>query len=431
MLKRIDLRGITGDYSGLLPRATVDISAAMAEVTPLLDSIRTNGADPIKEVIQRRDGVALTRFRVPGEALTEAREAQSRSFLDACEVSISRVRTVHEAQLPDDYETQVAIGGTVTARHVAVSRVGLYVPGGLAPLASSVIMNAVPASLAGVDNIAVASPPQRDTGLPDSKILAVCALLGIEEVYAVGGPAAIGMFAYGAQECRPVDMVCGPGNVYVTAAKRAVRGQVAIDTEAGTTEIAILADAYADPAHVAVDLMSQAEHDPNAASVVISPRRELLDAVETQLDARVMAAKHAQRIRSALTGAQSGAVHVEDLEQGVAVVDAYAAEHLEIHTENAAELAMQVRNAGAIFVGPYSPVSLGDYCAGSNHILPTSGYARHSAGLSVHSFLRLINVVEYSQDALRAVAQDVKVFADAEDLPAHGDAVAARWPDER
>lgn len=431
MLKRIDLRGITADYASLLPRATVDVTAAMAEVEPLLESIREHGTSAITEVMHRRDGVELKALRVPGAAIAEARTNQGVDFVDACRVSIDRVRAVHADQVPLGHQTRVSAGGHVTARHVPVSRVGLYVPGGLAPLASSVIMNAIPAQLAGVESIAVASPPQRETGLPDAKILAVCAMLGIDEVYAVGGPAAIGMFAYGVDECRPVDTVSGPGNIYVTAAKRAVRGRVAIDTEAGTTEIAVLADEHADPGHVAVDLMSQAEHDPQAASVLISPSAELLEAVDAELATRIQRTKHSQRIRSALTGPQSGAVQVDDLEHGLAVVDAYAAEHLEIQTRNAAELAMRVRNAGAIFVGPYSPVSLGDYCAGSNHILPTSGCARHSAGLSVHNFLRLINVVEYSQEALREVAEHVRVFAEAEDLPAHGDAVMARWPDAR
>ncbi|MGH8794849.1 MAG: histidinol dehydrogenase [Stackebrandtia sp.] len=427
MLKRIDLRGAAEIPRELLPRASFDVSAALKEIQPLLDAIAAQGASPIRKITAELDGVDLDRLRVPPAALAEAHAGLDADLRDALETSIERVRAVHAAQLPADTSLEVVPGGVVSERHVPVRRVGLYVPGGLAPLASSVIMNAVPAQLAGVDSLAVSSPPQRATGLPDATVLGVCAMLGIDEVYAVGGPAAIGMFAYGADECAPVDMITGPGNIFVTAAKRAVRGVVGIDAEAGTTEIAVLADDTADPGHVAADLISQAEHDPEAASVLVTPSPQLIEAVEAALSERVGAAKHSQRITIALSGPQSGAVLVDDLEQGLAVVDAYAAEHLEIQTRDARELAGRVRNAGAIFVGAYSPVSLGDYCAGSNHILPTAGCARHSAGLSVRSFLRAIHVVDYSAEALREVAPRVVALAEAENLPAHGQAVTARF----
>jgi histidinol dehydrogenase len=316
---------------------------------------------------------------------------------------------------------------------VPADRVGLYVPGGLAPLLSSVVMNVVPAQVAGVGSVALASPPESSTGLPHPGILAACALLGVDEVYAVGGSQAIAMFAYGLRgadgswTCRPVDLVTGPGNIYVTAAKRLLRGVVGIDSEAGTTEIAILADATADPVHVATDLISQAEHDPAAASVLVTDSEELLAAVEGQLATRVPATRHHERVATALTGKQSGVVLVDDLDHGLRVVDAYAAEHLEIQTRNAREVALRVRNAGAIFVGPWSPVSLGDYCAGSNHVLPTGGCARHSSGLSVQTFLRGIHVIDYSEPALREVAGHVVALSGAEDLPAHGEAVTARF----
>ncbi|HWB36575.1 MAG TPA: histidinol dehydrogenase, partial [Rugosimonospora sp.] len=267
-------------------------------------------------------------------------------------------------------------------------------------------------------------------------VLAACALLGVSEVYAVGGAQAVAMLAYGTERegtpdgdrCAPVDMITGPGNVWVTAAKRLVRGVVGIDAEAGPTEIAVLADGSADPRHVAADLISQAEHDPLAASVLVTDSTELLDAVEEELALQVAATKHTERITQALSGMQSAVVLVSDVEDGLRVVDAYAAEHLEIQTRDARAVAERVRSAGAIFVGPWSPVSLGDYCAGSNHVLPTGGCARHSSGLSVQTFLRGVQLIEYSAEALRDVSGHVVALANAEDLPAHGQAVTARFP---
>jgi histidinol dehydrogenase len=334
---------------------------------------------------------------------------------------------VHSAQRRDDVTTQVVPGGTVTQRWRPVSRVGLYVPGGLAVYPSSVVMNVVPAQVAGVGSIAVTSPPRPDTGLPHAHILAACALLGVDEVYAVGGAQAIAMFAYGTAENRPVDLITGPGNVWVTAAKRLVRGVVGIDAEAGPTEIAVLADETADPRHVAADLISQAEHDPLAASVLVTTSASLLAAVEAELVRQVAATKHTERITTALTGPQSAVVLVDNIDDGLRVVDAYGAEHLEIQTRSARTVAERVRSAGAIFVGPWSPVSLGDYCAGSNHVLPTGGCARHSSGLSVQTFLRGVQLIEYDETALKEVAPHVVALSGAEDLPAHGQAVTARF----
>jgi histidinol dehydrogenase len=257
--------------------------------------------------------------------------------------------------------------------------------------------------------------------------MAACALLGVEEVYAVGGAQAIAMLAHGAGPCRPVDLVTGPGAIHTVAAKRLLRGIVGIDSEAGVTEIAVLADDTADAAYVAADLVSQAEHDPMAASVLVTDSLRLADDVEAELDKQVSATRHTDRIRTALGGSQSGIVLVDDLEQGLDVVNAYAAEHLEIQTADASAVAARVRNAGAIFVGAYAPVSLGDYCAGSNHVLPTGGCACHSSGLSVRAFLRSVHVVEYSRDALAEVAGHVVTLADAEDLPGHGAAVNVRF----
>ena len=324
--------------------------------------------------------------------------------------------------------TRLGEGAVVTHRKVPIDRVGLYVPGGLAPLVSSVVMNVVPAQVAGVRSIALSSPPQKNTGgLPEPTIMAACELLGVHELYSVGGAQAIAMFAYGAGPCRPVNLITGPGSIYVVAAKRLVRGTVAIDSEAGPTEIAILADDSADAAYVAADLISQAEHDPLAASVLVTDSEALADDVVAELDKQVFATRHTGRIQQALTGPQSGIVMVHDMEQGLEVVNAYAAEHLEIQTRDASAHAARITNAGAVFVGPYAPVSLGDYCAGSNHVLPTAGCACHSSGLSVRAFLKSMHVVDYSREALAEVAGHVVTLAEAEDLPGHGTAVSVRF----
>jgi histidinol dehydrogenase len=431
VLARIDLRGsaLPGprELAGLVPRAATDIDSVLATVRPLCEDVRIRGAQAVREITARLDGVDAEDFAVPAEALQRALADCDPALRAALEEAVTRVRRVHADQRRTDVTTQVVPGGTVTERWLPVRRVGLYVPGGLAPLLSSVVMNVVPAQIAGVGSIAVASPPQRDNGgLPDPGVLAACALLGVTEVYAVGGAQAIAVFGYGAGSCEPVDLVTGPGNVYTTAAKRLLRGLIGIDSEAGPTEVAILADDTADPVHVAADLISQAEHDPLAGAVLVTPSEELADAVLSLVPAQVAATKHSDRISTALDGSQSGIVLVDDLDAGLQVVDAYAAEHLEIQTRDPREVALRVRNAGAIFVGPWSPVSLGDYCAGSNHVLPTGGCARHSSGLSVQTFLRGIHVVEYDEQALAEVAGHIDVLANAEDLPAHAAAVRAR-----
>lgn len=427
MLNRIDLRGSDADPRPLLPRADLDVSAAVEAVRPIVAAVRERGLEAVREASRRFDGVEPASLRVPASAIHAALEALDPAVRAALTESIARARRVHTDQLPREATTTVAPGGTVTQTWRPVQRVGLYVPGGGNVLPSSVVMNVVPAQVAGVPSIALASPPQKQTGLPEATILAACALLGVDEVYAVGGAQAVAMLAYGLPDlCEPVDLITGPGSVYTNAAKRLVRDVVAVDSEAGPSEVAILADDTADPVHVAADLISQAEHGELSASVLVTPSEALLTAVDAELARQVSATKHAARITAALTGRQSGAVLVDDLEAGLRVVDAYAAEHLEIQTANARELARRVRHAGAIFVGPHSPVSLGDYCAGSNHVLPTGGCARRQAGLSVHTFLRSVQVIEYDEAALREVAGHVVALAEAEDLPAHGAAITAR-----
>ncbi|WP_010535213.1 histidinol dehydrogenase [Brachybacterium squillarum] len=436
-LSIIDLRGRTLGAAALqavLPRPEIDVEAAARAVAPVVEDVAARGAAAVLDASERFDGIRPEHLRVPPAELERALAELDPAIRAALEASIDRVRAVDTAQRRPAEAVQVMPGGTVTQRWVPVRRVGLYVPGGRAVLPSSVVMNVVPAQVAGVEQIVLASPPQPEFGgLPHPTILAACALLGVDEVLAVGGAQAVALLAHGAEDLgdgvalEPVDMITGPGNVYVAAAKRLVRGRVGIDAEAGPTEIAILADAEAHPAYLAADLISQAEHDPMAAAVLVTDAPALVEAVQAELDAQVPEAQHAERIATALAGPQSGVVLVDDLEQGLAVVDAYGAEHLEIQTADAAEVAARVTNAGAVFVGAHAPVSLGDYAAGSNHVLPTGGTARFSGGLGVHTFLRGIHVVDYDKAALEQAREAATVLAAAEGLPGHGRAIDIRF----
>ncbi|TXL63316.1 histidinol dehydrogenase [Aeromicrobium terrae] len=427
-MRRLDLRS-TDEV--VLPRAQLDVEHALEVVGPLCDDVRERGEAAVLEYGERFDGVRPASLRVDPARITAALDGLDPAVREGLTESITRLRATCEAELESTVVTQVADGATVERRIVPMSRVGLYVPGGLAPLVSTVVMNAVPAQVAGVGSIALASPPQADhDGLPHPTILAACALLGIDEVYAAGGAQALAMLAYGTTSTggsvAPVDLITGPGNIYVAAAKRYLQGTVAIDSEAGPTEIAIIADDTADAAFVAADLVSQAEHDPMAAAVLITDSEALAEAVEAELERQVPAAKHAERITTALDGQQSAIALVRDVDQAVDVANAYAAEHLEIQTADAGSVADRIVNAGAIFVGPHTPVSLGDYAAGSNHVLPTAGCACHSSGLSVRAFCKNMHLVTYTDQALRDVGPKVVTLAEAEDLPSHGAAVSVR-----
>jgi len=429
LLRVLDLRELdtTDPRNYEIPRGEVDIERALEAVEGIISDVVSGGDAAVLDLGERFDGVRPTSLRVPTSEITGALARLDPDVRVALEESIRRLRATCEAEREKSVVTQVGPGAVVERRMVPMQRVGLYVPGGLAPLVSTVIMNTVPAQVAGVPSIALATPPQKEFGgTPHPTILAACALLGIEEVYAAGGAQAIAMLAYGTESVAPVNLITGPGNIFVAAAKRFVRGSVAIDSEAGPTEIAIIADETADPAFVAADLISQAEHDPMAASVLITTSASLVDGVEAELTAQVNATKYSERVTTALTGQQSAAVLVRDLDQAVEVANAYAAEHLEIQTAEAADVAGRIVNAGAIFIGPWAPVSLGDYAAGSNHVLPTAGCACHSSGLSVRAFLKNVQVITYSEDALQAVGRDVVVLAEAEDLPAHAAAVTVR-----
>ena len=431
MIRTVDLRGKAlnkAGYNAELPRALLDVAQAMALVEPILHRVKTGGESELIKLAQEFDGVTPTSIRVPQKTLDSALASLDPAIRTALEISIERVRKVHNDQVRADKTTTVVDGGSVTEKWIPVDRVGLYVPGGRAVYPSSVVMNVVPAQIAKVSSIAVASPPQREfAGLPHPTILATCALLGITEVYAVGGAQAIAMFAYGVEGlCEKSDLVTGPGNIYVAAAKRALRGVIGIDSEAGPTEIAILADSSALATDVAADLISQAEHDVIAAAILVTDSIELAKSVEAELKIQVGKTKHKERIASALSGVQSAIVLVDDMKQGIDVVNAYAAEHLEIQTKNAREDASKIRNAGAVFIGRFSPVSLGDYSAGSNHVLPTGGCACHSSGLSVQTFLRGLHFIEYSEKAFTDLVPTVVTLANSEDLPAHGQAMTIR-----
>jgi histidinol dehydrogenase len=368
--------------------------------------------------------------RVPAEALARALAGLEPELRVALTEAARRARLVHKAQLPAETWTAVAAGSTVTERYLPVRRAGVYVPGGLVAYPSSVLMNVIPAQVAGVSEIAVASPPQPEHGgLPHPAILAACALLGITEVHAAGGAQAIAMLGYGTEDCPPVDVISGPGNVYVAAAKRLLRDRVAIDAEAGPTEIAIIADDGADAAFIAADLVAQAEHDELAACLFVTTSAALADRVEIELAKAAAQARHAGRVAAALAG-QSACVIVDDADSALAVSDAWAPEHLEIQAADAAILARRVRNAGAIFVGAWAPVSLGDYLAGSNHVLPTGGSARYSGGLSTLTFLRCVHIVECDRQALAGAAPYIDALGGAEDLAAHVQAVRVRVPPE-
>lgn len=436
MLRVTDLRGTaptTSELRRLLPRGGMDVNAVLPAVAPIVEAVRVDGAEAALGYGERFDGVRPASVRVPRGVLEAAERNLQGSVRTALLTAIERIRKVHAEQKPEPHTTTLADGATVTETFLPVARVGLYVPGGKAVYPSSVLMNVIPAQEAGTESMVVCSPPQAEFGgWPHPTILAACALLGVDEVWSVGGAQAVALMAYGDDACglEPVDMVTGPGNVFVAAAKRVVNGVVGIDAEAGPSEIAVLADETADARLVALDLISQAEHDENAASVLITDSEELAKRVRGSVDKHAAQTLNAERAASALGGEQSGIVLVSDLDAAIAAANAYAAEHLEIHTRNPREVAARITNAGAIFIGPYTPVPLGDYAAGSNHVLPTSGTARFNAGLSTHTFLKPVNLIEYGRVALGEIGQDIITLAAEEQLPAHGEAIAARMEQE-
>ena len=438
-MRIIDLRGkrlTRAEMLAAMPRAEMGTDEATELVQPILDDVKARGAAALRDFEEKFDHVRPEHLRVPAEAMTAALEELDPAVRVSIEESVRRSRAVAASQVPEDFHTDLAPGARVAERWIPVQRVGLYVPGGKAVYPSSVIMNAVPAQAAGVESLAIATPPKTADGLPDKTILATCAILGVDEVYAVGGAQAIAMFAYGARGtepqdgevlCEPVDKITGPGNIFVATAKRMVSGIVGIDAVAGPTEIAIIADAGANPEYLAADLIGQAEHDELAGSVLITDSEEIATKTQESLNRRVPRTKHAERVATSLTGRQSGIILTDGLDQSIDAANAYAAEHLEIQTADADAVVKRIRNAGAIFRGPYSPVPLGDYMSGSNHVLPTSGTARFAAGLGVHTFMKPVEVIEYDEEGLKALAARINTFAVSEDLPGHGECVLTRF----
>ncbi len=436
MLRIIDLRDLVLDRAGLaavVPRAQLDVAAASAIAAELIDDVRARGEAALLDQAERLDGVRPERIRIHADEISRAVRALPPEVRSALETGIERVRAATKAQVPQSSVTTLGPGAEIIQRWQPIDRVGFYVPGGKAVYPSSVVMNVVPAQVAGVGSIALASPPQSAfQGAVHPTILGAAGLLGIEEVYAMGGAGAIGALAYGVPglDLDAVDVITGPGNVYVAAAKRLVRGVVGIDSEAGPTEILVIADATADPDLVAADLVSQAEHDELAAAVLVTDSPEFASAVSAAVERRATTTKHAERVRTALDGEQSAIVLVGSLEMAAAFSNAYGPEHLELQTEQPGAVLDLITSAGAIFLGAASPVSLGDYLAGSNHVLPTGGQARFSSGLGAYTFLRPQQVINYDIAALRAVESQIVALSTAEDLPAHGDAVTARFEGE-
>jgi histidinol dehydrogenase len=433
MIQTIDLRGARLSPAELLatvPRAVTDVAVASDVAAELIADVRARGELALLEQSERLDRVRPEHLRVPPGDITDAVEHLDPAVRTAIEETIRRVRLASAAQVPPRLTTTLADGAEITQRWQPIHRVGLYVPGGKAVYPSSVVMNVVPAQVAGVASIALASPPQSHfDGRVHPTILAVAGLLGVDEIYAMGGAGAIGAFAYGVAGIGldPVQLVTGPGNVYVAAAKRLVRGVTGIDAEAGPTDILVIADASADPLLVAADLVSQAEHDELAAAVLVTDSPALAEAVEARLGELAASTTHSSRVTASLGGTQSAIVLVDDLVQAAAFSNAFGPEHLEIQTREPDAVLASIENAGAIFLGPHSPVSLGDYAAGSNHVLPTGGQARFSSGLGAYTFLRPQQVVRYSRDALQEVAGHIIALSAAEALPAHGGAVTARF----
>lgn len=431
MMRTIDLRGRTLSLAELLdavPRAEAARAEAFAAGARIVDDVARRGEDALRAQAEQFDGVTGHAIRVPAAHLDEALETLDPLVRAALEAAIVRVREASGAQVPAPSTTVLAPGARVSQRWQPVRRVGVYVPGGKAVYPSSVVMNVVPAQVAGVQQVALASPPQREFGgRVHPVILAAARLLGVDEVYAMGGAGAIGAFAYGVASLGldPVDVVTGPGNNFVAAAKRAVAGRVGTDAEAGATEILIVADRTADARLVAADLISQAEHDEQAAAVLVTDSVELADEVVRKVEAMADATRHSERVKTALAGPQSAVVLVDDRATATAFSNAYAPEHLELHLDDPRP--EEFGNAGAVFVGAHSPVSLGDYLAGSNHVLPTGGQARYASGLSAATFLRPQQVIEYDRAALSEVRDAIVALAEAEALPAHGEAITARF----
>ncbi len=426
MLRRLDLRGDARDPAPLLPRADEGAVAEVRErVRTILDAVRTEGDDAVTRLSEEIDGYGGP-FAVTGEEVDAAERALDPAVRQALERAADQVRWFHQRVQPQGW-AQRRGGAEMGTRYQPLARVGCHVPGGLAPLVSTAIMTIVPARVAGVEEVVVITPPAAD-GSVSSEILAATRIAGgADRILRLGGAQAIGALAFGTQTLPRCDKIVGPGGAYVNEAKQQVAATAAcgIDLPAGITEVAIIADDTADPVHLACDLIAQAEHDPQATALLITPDADLAERVDAALADELAATRHVERIRTALEGL-GAVVLTDDLDHAVRVADAFAAEHLEVQTRDAQAVADRIRAAGAIFVGSHTPVSLGDYAAGPNHTLPTGGAARFTGGLTTADFLKAINWVRYDADELAAMTPVTDALGALEDLPAHSRAVRAR-----
>jgi histidinol dehydrogenase len=425
MLTVRDVTEEHGDLGPFLPRAdAVAVTDVRDRVAGILAAVRERGDAAVAELTARFDGWKPQAFEVGADERKAALDGLDPALASALERAAAQVRWFHERVRPVDWREEHD-GARLGVRYRPVRRAGVYVPGGLAVYPSTVLMTVIPARVAGVDEILLCSPA-RD-GAVDRTILAAAEMLGVDRVFGIGGAQAVAAMAYGTETVAPCDKIVGPGNAYVAEAKMqvAAAGVCGIDARAGTTEVAIIADGGADPRLIACDLVAQAEHDPEAICLLITPDRDVIDRTRRALVDEVAATRHRARVTAALDS-HGVALLVRDLDQAIAAANAFAAEHLEIQTAQPADVAERIRYAGGLFVGAATPVALGDYCAGPNHTLPTGGTARFTGGLSTEDFLVRVNWVEYGREALAGLAPTVDALARAEDLPAHARAVRAR-----
>lgn len=424
MMRRIELKPTEPFRKELIDRTGAFDARALKAATDIVADVRERGDDALRELTQRFDGVSIEAFALPKSALDAAMDQVDEETLEALRHAAAQIRDFHERQVTQSWLFAREDGAIVGAKVTPLDSVGIYVPGGRALYPSTVLMNAIPASVAGVERIACVTPPQHD-GTVDAAILAACKLAGVTEVYTVGGAQAVAALAYGTQSIRPVDKITGPGNAYVAAAKKVVSGDVGIDMIAGPSEVCVVADSSADPSLVAIDLMAQAEHDPMAACYLVCPSGAYADEVEHAVEEHLAHSPRADITRASLED-HGLIVIVDDVDQAMQTVDVIAPEHLELHMRDAMDHLGQIRNAGATFLGPWTPEAVGDYVAGPNHTLPTGGTARFASPLSVDEFVKKSSIIQYSARALMNDSKSVMAIAMHEGLWAHAQSVALR-----
>ena len=423
-MRRVVLQPTELFASSFINRTGAFNARALAAATDIIEQVRARGDEALRDLTEKFDGVRPTTFRVPQETIDAAVDAVDPDTLAALKHAARQIRDFHERQVQQSWIYARADGAVVGAKVTPLDSVGIYVPGGRALYPSTVLMNALPAQVAGVERIVCVTPPTKDGSL-DCAILAACKLAGVTEIYTVGGAQAIGALAYGTESIAPVDKITGPGNAYVAAAKKIVSGDVGIDMIAGPSEVCVVADETADPRMVAIDLMAQAEHDPLAACYLVTFSEAYADAVEAAVAEHMERSTRADITRASL-GDQGLIVVCSDMSQALQAVNVIAPEHLEMHVAHAMEYLGQIRNAGAIFLGEWTPEAVGDYVAGPNHTLPTGGTARYASPLSVDEFVKKSSIIQFSAEALKNDARAVMQIARHEGLWAHAESVALR-----